>query len=303
MTPSRRNNSSSFANRENTRRIEELDRKLSDLGIKIKDEDSRKVTDEVFDEVTLLSLYKLVHKKVISSLGGSISSGKEANVFLAGRVEGAECEESESEAPASESQTFDVSQPSKAPVFVDAAVKIYRIRTGNFTRMSEYIVGDPRFSSIRHTHKDMIFAWTKKEFSNLSRAREAGLTVPQPYAFDRNILVMEFMGENGIAYPQMRQILPASPEETYNEALGIITDLYRKAKLVHGDLSEYNILTGPDGLILIDMAQAVTLEHPRAYNFLFRDIANINRFFEKKCAVRDPHEIFREIVGEEFFEL
>ncbi|HJJ30837.1 MAG TPA: serine protein kinase RIO [Methanocorpusculum sp.] len=286
MTPSRRNNSSSFANRENTRRIEELDRKLSDLGIKIKDEDSRKVTDEVFDEVTLLSLYKLVHKKVISSLGGSISSGKEANVFLAGRCEDAETADSESE-----------------PVLVDAAVKIYRIRTGNFTRMSEYIVGDPRFSSIRHTHKDMIFAWTKKEFSNLSRAREAGLTVPQPYAFDRNILVMEFMGENGIAYPQMRQILPASPEETYNEALGIITDLYRKAKLVHGDLSEYNILTGPDGLILIDMAQAVTLEHPRAYNFLFRDIANINRFFEKKCTVRDPHEIFREIVGEEFFEL
>ena len=87
MTSNRRNHSSSFANRENTRRIEELDRKLSDLGIKIKDEDSRKVTDEVFDEVTLLSLYKLVHKKVISTLGGSISSGKEANVFLAGRTE------------------------------------------------------------------------------------------------------------------------------------------------------------------------------------------------------------------------
>ena len=283
MTSNRRNHSSSFANRENTRRIEELDRKLSDLGIKIKDEDSRKVTDEVFDEVTLLSLYKLVHKKVISTLGGSISSGKEANVFLAERSE--------------ESET------SETPLITDAAVKIYRIRTGNFTRMSEYIVGDPRFSSIRHTHKDMIFAWTKKEFSNLSRAREAGLTVPQPYAFDRNILVMEFMGENGIAYPQMRQILPGSPEETYNDAIGIIRDLYRKAKLVHGDLSEYNILTGPEGLILIDMAQAVTLEHPRAYNFLFRDIANINRFFEKKCSVCDPHELFREIVGEEFFEL
>ncbi|HJJ36017.1 MAG TPA: serine protein kinase RIO [Methanocorpusculum sp.] len=274
MTPNRRSSSSSFTNRENTRRIEDLDRKLAELGVRIKDEDTKKVTGEVFDEVTLLSLYKLVQKKVISSMGGAISSGKEANVFIAGRSDGE-----------------------------DAAVKIYRIRTGNFTRMSEYIVGDPRFASIRHTHKDLIFAWTKKEFSNLSRAKDAGLPVPAPHAFDRNILIMDFMGENGIPYPQMRQILPHEPAETYAEAIGIIKTLYRNAKLVHGDLSEYNILTGPDGLILIDMAQAVTPDHPKAYNFLFRDIANINRFFEKKCEIQDPHDIFRDIVGAEFFEI
>jgi len=259
---------------ENSHRIETLDRKLAELGIKIKDEDSKKVTDEVFDEVTLLSLYKLVNKKVITSLGGSISSGKEANVFLAGR----------------EDNNL-------------AAVKIYRIRTGNFTTMSDYILGDPRFSNIRRNHKDIIFAWTKKEFSNLSRAREAGIPAPEPYAFDRNILIMQFLGENGIPYPQMRQILPDTPENTYEETLDIVKNLYRKARLVHGDLSEYNILTGPDGLIPIDMAQAVTLEHPKAHNFLFRDIQNLNRFFEKKCEVRDSHEIFSDIVGKEFFEI
>ncbi|HJK52311.1 MAG TPA: serine protein kinase RIO, partial [Methanocorpusculum sp.] len=83
----------------------------------------------------------------------------------------------------------------------------------------------------------------------------------------------------------------------------LIRDLYQKARLVHGDLSEYNILTGPDGLILIDMAQAVTPEHPKAYNFLFRDIKNINRFFASKCKTTDEHELFRSIVGEEFFEI
>ncbi len=274
MTHNRRNSSFSFNNRENTRCIEQLDRKLANLGIRIKDEDTRKVTGEVFDEQTLLSLYKLVQKKVISSLGGTISSGKEANVFLAGRSDEAE-----------------------------AAVKIYRIRTGNFTRMSEYIVGDPRFSSIRHSHKDVIFAWTKKEFSNLSRAKDAGLSAPMPYTFDRNILIMEFMGENGIPYPQMRQILPKEPEETYLDAIAIIRNLYQNAKLVHGDLSEYNILTGPEGLILIDMAQAVTPDHPKAYNFLFRDIVSINRFFEKKCEIQDPYEIFRDIIGKKFFEI
>jgi len=276
MSPPKSHNHRSSSDRyhENSSRIETLDRKLAELGIKIKDEDTKKVTGEVFDEVTLLSLYKLVNKKVITSLGGSISSGKEANVFLAGREEGEQ-----------------------------AAVKIYRIRTGNFTTMTDYILGDPRFSNIRRNHKDIIFAWTKKEYSNLSRAREAGIHAPEPYAFDRNILIMQFMGENGIPYPQMRQILPDTPEKTYEESLEIIKNLYRKARLVHGDLSEYNILTGPEGLILIDMAQAVTLEHPKAHNFLFRDIQNMNRFFERKCEVRNPHDIFSDIVGKEFFEI
>ena len=265
--------------REDTDRIQKLDRKLSDLGLKInKDEDSRKVTGEVFDEVTLLALYKLVTKKVISSMGGSVSTGKEANIFLAGRTD-----EKTGEA--------------------DAAVKIYRLRTGNFTKMSEYIVGDPRFAGVKRSHKDLIFAWTKKEFSNLTRARDAGLPCPEAYAFDRNILIMEFLGENGIPYPQLRQIMPASAEETYIQVIGLLKDLYQKARLIHGDLSEYNILTGPNGLILIDMAQAVTPEHPQAYRFLFRDIKNMNRFFEKKCETRNEHEIFREIVGEEFFEI
>ncbi|MDV0443115.1 serine protein kinase RIO [Methanorbis rubei] len=263
---------------ENQDRIEKLDRKLAELGVRIKDEDSRKVTDEVFDEVTLLALYKLVNKKIITSLGGSISTGKEANVFSA-------------------------SKKNETGEEIGAAVKIYRLRTGNFTTMSDYIIGDPRFSNIRRTHKDIIFAWTKKEYSNLSRTREAGIPCPEPYAFDRNILIMQFLGEGIIPYPQMRQLLPKTPEETYEDAIGIIRDLYQKARLVHGDLSEYNILTGPNGLIVIDMAQAVTPEHPKAYNFLFRDIKNINRFFAPKCKTIDEHELFRTIVGEEFFEI
>ncbi|MDR3102271.1 MAG: serine protein kinase RIO [Methanocalculaceae archaeon] len=264
---------------ENFDRIERLDRKLANLGIKIrKDEDSWKVTGEVFDETTLFALYKLVNKKVISSMGGSISTGKEANVFFAGRI-------------------------SISGEETGAAAKIYRIRTGNFTAMSEYILGDPRFSNIRHTHKDIIFAWTKKEYSNLSRIQDAGISGPEPFAFDRNILIMEFLGENGIPYPQMRQHLPGIPEERYAESIGLIRDLYQKARLIHGDLSEYNILTGPGGLVLIDMAQAVTPEHPKAYSFLLRDIKNINRFFATKCETTDERELFRSIVGEEFFEI
>ncbi len=273
-----KNSSSDDQHQEQDGRIEYLDRKLSELGIRIKDANTRKVTGEVFDEVTLLALYKLVKKNVITSVGGSISTGKEANVFIAGKLDDAGNE-------------------------ISAALKIYRIRTGNFTTMGDYILGDPRFEGIRRTHKDLIFAWTQKEYSNLTRTREAGIPCPTPYAFDRNILVMQFLGEGNIPYPQMRQRLPGTPAEAYEDSVGLIRDLYQKAHLIHGDLSEYNILTGPDGLILIDMAQAVIPEHPRAYNFLFRDIKNINRFFANKCETTNEHELFRDIVGEDFFEI
>ncbi|MCQ1537532.1 serine protein kinase RIO [Methanocalculus taiwanensis] len=253
-------------------RIEALDRELSRLGIRIRDADQRKVLDEVFDEVTLHALYKLANKKVITAVGGSLSTGKEANVFSAGCGEGKDC-----------------------------VIKIYRIRTGNFNAMGDYILGDPRFSNIRKTKKDIIFAWTKKEYSNLSRATEAGLPVPLPIAFDRNILIMEFLGEGGIPYPQLRLDPPADPERAYEEILDLITRLYQKARLIHGDLSEYNILSGGDRLWLIDMGQAVTPDHPSAHRFLFRDIKNINRYFGNRCTILDEHDILKGIVGEDFF--
>lgn len=253
-------------------RVEALDRELSRMGIRIRDSDDRKVRDEVFDEVTLYALYKLAKKKIISAVGGSISTGKEANVFFAEHGEGEDC-----------------------------VIKIYRIRTGNFNAMSDYILGDPRFSNIRKTKKDIIFAWTKKEYSNLSRALEAGLPVPEPIAFDRNILIMGFLGEDGVPYPQLRLDPPDDPKSAYAEVLDLITRLYQKARLVHGDLSEYNILSGGGRLWLIDVGQAVTPDHPSAHRFLFRDIQNINRYFGNRCETLDEHEILRGIVGEDFF--
>jgi RIO kinase 1 len=64
-------------------RIEsDFDREVERLGIRIRDMDQLKVRDDVFDEITLLALYKLVHKGWITAIGGSISTGKEANVFF-----------------------------------------------------------------------------------------------------------------------------------------------------------------------------------------------------------------------------
>lgn len=243
-----------------------FDQRLEEMGIRIKDSDRLKVREDVFDEVTLLALYKLVHKKWLSVIGGSISTGKEANIFFGER------------------DGFPI------------AIKIYRIRTANFTTMSSYITGDRRFSHVKKAKKELIFAWTKKEFANLVRARDAGISVPEPLVWDRNILVMSFIGENEIPAPQLRNAEIGDPAKTYREIIKIIDILYNSAELVHADLSEFNILFR-DKPYLIDMGQSVTRDHPRALPFLMRDIRNINRFFKDRCAVREDIEIFKAITG------
>lgn len=245
---------------------ERFDREIEAMGVRVKDADQVKVRDDVFDEVTLVALYRLVHKKLISVIGGPISTGKEANIYY-GEHDGR-----------------------------GIAIKIYRIQTANFKAMTDYLTGDRRFSSIRGSRKGIIFAWTKKEYSNLARAHDTGIPVPEPLAFDRNILLMEFLGEEEIPYPQLRLAEVEDYGAVYREVLGYIRRLYRDARLVHADLSEYNILYH-EKPYLIDMGQAVTPDHPRALTFLIRDIKNLNRYFSRYCDVLDDQEIIKAITG------
>jgi RIO kinase 1 len=245
---------------------DQFDRKIEAMGVRIKDANTVKVRDDVFDEVTLMALYKLVQKKLISVIGGPISTGKEANVFY-GEHDGR-----------------------------GLAIKIYRIQTANFKAMTEYMAGDRRFSSVRGTRKGLIFAWTKKEFSNLARAHDVGIPVPEPLVFDRNILLMEFLGRDEVPYPQLRNAEVEDYGAVYQQILGYVKRLYQEARLIHADLSEYNILYH-EKPYLIDMGQAVTLDHPRAPVFLIRDIKNLNRYFSRYCDVTDEEEVLRAIVG------
>jgi RIO kinase 1 len=244
--------------------LDRFDRKLESFGIRVKDADQWKVRQDVFDEATYLALYKMAQRKLITAIGGVVSTGKEANIFYGEREN------------------------------LALAIKIYLMKTANFKAMTEYLDGDPRFSHVRRTRKDIIFAWARKEYSNLIRAHEAGIPVPEPQGFDRNILVMEFLGENGRPYPQLRIARMEDPAVIYQKVIENIEALFREAHLVHADLSEYNILLGSIPYF-IDMGQSVTLDHPRAMQFLVRDIANVNRFFRQYCHVIEEREIFDRI--------
>jgi RIO kinase 1 len=60
--------------------------------------------------------------------------------------------------------------------------------------MKDYLTGDPRFSGIGSDKRDIVLAWTRKEFANLKRARDGGVRVPEPIAVKLNVLVMELIG-------------------------------------------------------------------------------------------------------------
>lgn len=184
----------------------------------------------------------------------------------------------------------------------DVAVKIYLTTTAEFRKsIRQYIIGDPRFESVSGDLRKLILKWVQKEYKNLKRMYEAGVRVPKPYYAYRNILVMEFIGENGIRAPLLKEVRLTDEEyvEIYEKIVHYIKLMYNKAKLVHADLSEYNIMLYGGEPVIIDVSQAVTLDHPMAMYFLIRDIKNIIRYFRDDVGIEthNLNELLEEITG------
>jgi RIO kinase 1 len=74
---------------------------------------------------------------------------------------------------------------------------------------------------------------------------------------------------------------PKNPELVYKELLEYVKRLYQRVELVHGDVSEYNVMMWRGKPVLFDMSQAVLISHPMAHTFLKRDLENLNRYFKK----------------------
>jgi RIO kinase 1 len=122
-----------------------------------------------------------------------------------------------------------------------------------------------------------------------------------------NVLVMGFIGENGQRYPLLRETELSVEEyaEIYRKVVEGMEVQYRKAELIHGDLSEYNIMCGPDlSVYFIDLSQAVLIHHPRADFYLMRDIRNVNRYFASMgVEVLEDEEFFERVAGRRPYEL
>ncbi len=220
-----------------------------DLRKRIKDSERKKIFGGILDESTLMALYKLSNKGFFDVIYGPLKQGKESSVLLA--------------------------EKDKKKI----AVKIYAIEAGNFKRMHPYLIGDPRFKRVRRDRRSIIYAWCKKEFKNLERSRKAGVSCPEPITFMSNVLLMSFLGKDANPYPRLKDT-KIKTKETLDKIVSDVRKMFKKAKLVHGDLSAFNILIGKKPY-LIDLSQSVLLSHPNAEYFLKRDIRNICKWFNE----------------------
>jgi|Deesub1362B_J571_1020462.scaffolds.fasta_scaffold00071_35 RIO kinase 1 len=251
--------------------LRRLEEEIDKLRTKIVDADDFKVYSEILDRTTLMALYKLSKRGSIEALGGVLSSGKEANVLHALGSEG------------------------------EVAVKVYRIYTSDFRNMYEYIEGDPRFMKVRKDRRSVVMAWARKEFRNLKIAEKAGVRVPHPIDIESNVLVMEFIGEDETPAPRLKDIENDMSKEDMKricfKIIEYVKRLYEKGDLVHGDVSEYNILVHRNEIFLIDIGQAVLTRHPRAMEFLRRDLENISRYFRRFGIKVDANDLFSEVTS------
>jgi RIO kinase 1 len=250
------------------------DREFDEFRKRLTDADQFKVRASVFDDATYGALYKLVQDGYIEAFGGPISTGKEANVYTA---LGGPAAAKILQAGADDDDPNVEASSDDAP---EIAVKVYRINASDFRDMWEYIVGDPRFEGIGGRKKDTVLAWTRKEYANLKRARTAGVRVPAPIAVERNVLAMEYIGTETGRAKRLGEVDVENPQTAYEVVREYVRRLY-DAGLVHGDLSEYNMVIQDGELVVIDMGQAVTVHHPNADEFLRRDCRNVANFFAR----------------------
>jgi RIO kinase 1 len=205
----------------------------------------------VFDDFTNRNIFKLISEGHFRGLESPINIGKESNVFSALTEEGKRI-----------------------------IVKIYRLENCDFNIMGDYIRDDPRYSHLKDKKRKVIFAWVQREYRNLMNARDAQVSVPIPITFMNNVLVLEFIGNEGSIAPKLKDKIPKNKQVFFDKIVENMRKLY-KAGLVHADLSAFNILNFNDTPVFIDMSQATVTGHPRAEEFLLRDVKNICAHFNK----------------------
>ena len=240
----------------------------------LKRSEDYRVIDDVFNIPTLKVINEMINRSALGYIKGPLASGKESKVYLA---------------LDKNRQKF-------------LSVKIYLTVSAEFKKRLQYIAGDPRFSSIRRGSRNLISIWARKEFKSLQTAYQSGVSVPAPLKVRKNVLVMEFIGDDisGIPCPVLVNSNSITSHD-YKEIITQTSNLYQKAQLVHADLSEYNIFKCAKGrIVLFDFGSSVNIQQPNSRQFLTRDIANINTFFTKHgVKVLDLESAINKVTGED----
>ncbi|KPI84682.1 hypothetical protein ABL78_6276 [Leptomonas seymouri] len=221
------------------------------------DRSERATVENVLDPRTRLILYKLVNSGVLSEINGCVSTGKEANVYYAVSGDGS-----------------------------PAALKVYKTSILSFKDRDQYVSGEFRFQRYcKSNPRKMVRTWAEKEARNLIRLQDGGVLAPAVKLLRQHVLIMEFLGEDGWPAPRLKEVkFPSTKalDKCYLDLCCTMRKMFARSHLIHGDLSEYNLLLYRGRVVVIDVSQSVEHDHPRSMDFLRRDIVNVNGFFRSQ---------------------
>lgn len=234
--------------------------------------DDRATSEQVMDPRTRLILFKLLSNGFLTEIDGCLSTGKEANVYYAKGNNG-----------------------------LEYAVKIFKTSILVFKDRDKYVSGEYRFRNgyCKSNPRKMVRTWAEKEMRNLKRLNTAGIPSPEPHLLKSHVLVMDFLGKDGWCAPRLKDAT-LTATQLLSCYITIVVDMrrmYQECNLVHGDLSEYNLLWHNERPVIIDVSQSVELSHPFANDFLRKDVSNVTDYFSKKnMLVLSKMELFQFIV-------
>jgi RIO kinase 1 len=153
----------------------------------------------------------------------------------------------------------------------------------------------------KYGRKQQEIAWKNAEVDALYQLRDAGVRVPEPYGYFHGVLVMELVTDaEGFSAPRLGEMeLSAEQAREYHQVLMRQVVLMLCCGLIHGDLSPYNVLLGPDGPVVIDFPQVVSAGgNNAARTMLLRDVNNLTAYFGSWAP-----ELFDTWYGEEMWAL
>lgn len=219
-----------------------------------------------FHGLNVLAFDSLHRRNIVAVLGGQIGVGKEGEVYLG-----------------------------LTPAGEKVIVKFHREGRTSFQRIRRL-----RSAAMNIDRKQWLRIAKllgEREFKVMVALEREGARVPRPISWNRNAVVQEYIP--GIELYRVRTLDKETAETVLRDVLETVEIAYKRVGVVHGDLSEYNVLVGEDGRgYVIDWPQYVYKDEPEAPALLRRDITYITSFFKRRFGITvDPEEILEALVG------
>ncbi|HEY4090496.1 MAG TPA: PA4780 family RIO1-like protein kinase [Luteibacter sp.] len=227
------------------------------------------------------ALQPLIDDGIINDVLRPLKSGKEAAVYVVRSGEDIRC----------------------AKVYKDMAQRSFqqRVQYQEGRKVSSSREARAIGKGSKYGRKQQEVAWKSAEVDALYQLRDAGVRVPEPFGYFHGVLVMELVtDEDGLSAPRLDDVdLSADDARACHRVLVQQVLLMLCSGLIHGDLSPYNVLMGPDGPVVIDFPQVVSAAgNNAARTMLLRDVNNLTAYLG-----RSAPELLDTWYGEEMWAL